>query len=341
MSWKNFAGVMIAATLFAAPFIYFSDDTTTGYSSTPYAEKVYGAMTDDSSMNGKLYAIQTLGLNATRESILTSAYKGTAGRLQFWNTNSIKMFLNINSYTQGTGKGFQSADTFVPIMLNIANKYKPYWIFIENEELNTGYHEGDLFADYTRLIKAAIDSGHAHGYKVSNGGITSRRAVQLTYRWLWKTNDSLADYFLKNCVPIDDTLWLSHYMTDEKQERLLAEQEALLRWYSNKDVKIDAINVHLYLPFKNRTKGTQGAKIKSAIGLNYVIDYLNSVLDGKKIISNEVGFVENNTDLSYNTFRILDSANIEACFYGGQGAKKFIREGLITKVGTGIKNYTP
>ena len=338
MTWKNFAGLMIGVSICAAPFVYFSEDTTQGYSSS-IDSKVYGVMTDDTSQNSKLYSIQKLGLSATRESILTSTYKGSAGRLQFWNTNGIKMFLNINSYQQGAGKGFQSADTFVPIMLDIANKYKPYWIFIENEELNTGYHEGDLFNDYTKLIKAAIDSGHANGFKISNGGLTSRRTVQLTYRWLWKTNDSLADYFLKNCVPIDDTSWLANYMTDEKQERLLSESETILRWYSSS--KIDAVNVHLYLPFKNRTKGTISAKGNGIVGLNYVIDYLNFVLEGKKIISNEVGFVENNTDLSFNTFKFLDSAGIEACFYGGNGSKRFLREGQLTRLGTGINKYTP
>jgi hypothetical protein len=338
MSGKSFAGLMVAVTLCAAPFIYYSDGNTTGYSSS-LDTKVYGAMTDDSSQNAKLYSIQKLGLSATRESILTSTYKGTAGRLQFWNTNNIKMFLNINSYQQGTGKGFQSPDTFVPIMLDIANKYKPYWVFIENEELNNSYHEGDLFNDYTKLIKAAIDSGHAHNLKISNGGITSNKIVKLTYRWLWKTNDSAASYFLKNCVPVDDTLWLSNYMTDKKQEILLSEQEALLRWYSNS--KIDAVNIHLYLPFKNRTKGTISAKGNGIVGLNYVIDYLNSVLDGKKIISNEIGFVENNTDLSYNTFKFLDSAGIECCFYGSKGAKRFVRERELTKLGNGIFNYTP
>lgn len=337
MTWKNFAGVIIITTFCAAPIIFLSDDSTTGYGSSPYPEKTYGVMTDDSTQSSKLYSIQKLGLNATRESILTSTYKGSAGRLQFWNTNNIKMFLNINSYAQGTGKGFQSADTFVPIMLDIAAKYKPYWVFVENEELNNSYHEGDLFNDYAKLIKAAIDSGHAHNLKISNGGITSRKIVGLTYRWLWQTNDSAANYFLQNCVPIDDTSWLSNYMTDEKKERELSLNETLLRWYSS--TNIDAVNIHLYLPFKNRTKGTTSAKGNGIAGLNYVIDYLNYVLDGKRIISNEVGFVENNTDLSFNTFRFLDSAGIEACFYSGKGSKRFTRDGELTKLGNGIKSY--
>jgi len=65
------------------------------------------------------------------------------------------------------------------------------------------------------------------------------------------------------------------------------------------------------------------------------------VLDNKKIISNEIGFVENNYDLSFNTFRILESANIEACFYGGNGSKRFFREGQLTRLGTRINKYTP
>jgi hypothetical protein len=153
MTWKNFAGLMVGVSICAAPFVYYSDDSTKAYSSV-LDTKVYGAMTDDSSMNGKLYAVQTLGLSATRETVLTTTYKGKSSRLQYWNDNGIKMFLNINSYPQATGYGFPNKDTFVPIMLEIAAKYKPFYIFIENEELNPTYHSGELFFNYISILSS-------------------------------------------------------------------------------------------------------------------------------------------------------------------------------------------
>lgn len=332
--------------VFSAAVLLFSEplpQKLSTFSKTLSApEKVYGVMSDDTSMNSKLNTINLVGLSATRETVLTSTWKGKSVRCEFWNWNNIQMYLNINSHPQGQGYEFPNdsieiAD-YLTKMLTIATLYNPYMVFVENEDLNNSYHEGDLFNDYTKLIQVAIDSGHAHGLKISNGGLTSRQLVRLCYRNLLVTDETKAAWFLANCVPIDDTSWVANFMTDTKKEAELAMNERLLNQYSI--LNLDAVNIHLYLPFRNRTKG-QTVKGATTAGLVEVIAYLNSMLDGKKIISNEIGFVENNQDLSFNTYRILDSANIEACFYGGNGSKRFIREGQLTRLGTGINNYTP
>lgn len=343
MSKKHsFIAVGLLTCMAAAVLLIPPPNPETYSTILPVEEKVYGAMSDDTTMNLKLATIQALGLSATRESVLTSTWKGKSARCEFWNRNNTQMYLNINSNPQGTGFEFPNDSIeikdYTTKMVQIAKLYQPHYVFVENEELNTAYREGNLFGDYTKLFQAAIDSAHANGFKISNGGITSKQIVRLTYRWLWQTNDSAAAYFLANCVPVDDTTWLSNYMSDKKQEELLSTNAAILRWYSN--VNIDAVNIHLYMPFKNRTKGTVSAKGNGTAGLNYIIEYLHSVLGDKKIISNEVGFVENDDKVSYDAFDKLYKAGIEVCYYGATGARKFTRSGLLTKLGTGIYNYT-
>lgn len=334
------AGVL---TVFAAAVLLFvkPENKPQTFATTLSApDKIYGAMSDDSSMATKLYTIQNLGLNATRETALTNTWKGKSARCEFWNKNGIKMFLNINSYPQEQGyelpKG-AGLDSFVNTMAVIGKLYNPYYTFIENEEMNNSYHEGELLPDYIGQIKKSIEVGHANGLKISNGGITSKKLVPLTYRWLYLTDKNKADWFLKNCVPIDDTAWVSS-ISDFKKEAELRANESLLNWYSVSD--IDAVNFHLYLPLRNRTKGTT-AKGVGTEGLTEVIAYLKSMCPDKKLVSNEIGFVQNNTNLSSGTLRILDSAGIEVCFYGGNGSKRFTREGELTKLGEGIKNYKP
>jgi len=47
MTWKNFAGLMVVVSICAAPFVYYSDDSSKGYSSS-LSDKTFGVFTDDS-----------------------------------------------------------------------------------------------------------------------------------------------------------------------------------------------------------------------------------------------------------------------------------------------------
>ena len=335
---KLFALSIVLLTML--PWICNSQATEAQY----LPQTKFGLMVFDQpdTLKYKLEILDSLNIGMTRESQLTTTWKGYSSRLAYWQNHGIDVMLNINFLTQGKAP-FPTGDALVDYLDAedaILKAHKVEWVVIENEEQNAGYHTGNVTLDYaTNQLTRAIDIAHANGVKITNGGLSTKPLRDLTYRHILKTDSAAANKFLLECIPERERTSLVS-RNNKSLEYQLNETEWLLTYYSLID--LDAVNIHLYFPLINRVgKGyaTTDTVPNQLAGLSEIVAYVQYVTR-KPVISNEVGLVTKDYQLSYDVTAALAQSGMEwVCFWSGGKGAYHKESGKLSKNGKGVRDF--
>ena len=147
----------------------------------------FGILPNHTPTEAQIKAAKGLGVQYMRTHVILSTYNGTIDGYDDMVAAGFKVILNVN-FGEVQNMGVKTAVPF-PTDMNsyraklssLLDKYHPALLVVENEETNDRYHSGPA-SDYINELKMAISVAHAHGIKVTNGGITSKSLVLMIYQ---------------------------------------------------------------------------------------------------------------------------------------------------------------
>ena len=229
---------------------------------------------------------------------------------------------------------------------DILTKYPPALLAVENEEDNKGYHSGPI-EDYIAELAAATEVAHAHGIKVTNGGITSTPVRLLVWddymsRGLTREAQDYADRALP--AHIAQALATGSADHNKRFAETLAMEKKLIAAY--RSIPIDYVNFHWYEPVRSRG-GKQGVGDDTPFdmrALGETIAYLKRAT-GKPVLSNEIGQLNASAAL---TAAMLDAATRAGLSYviwysgdGGTGKAVALQnaDGTLRPTGEAFRDF--
>lgn len=300
----------------------------------------YGCLvnTPPDSLAAKLRALQQMGLQFTRGTVVLQNWAGKNANIDYFIKNGITPAINLNWNIQGTKTPYPigpELEQYSTLVKAVTEKYPCKLFVIENEELNKSYHSGTYF-QYIDMLLTAGPIIHSSGGTFTNGGVTLKMSRILTYRDLKTTYPDSAEKFLINCIPAADTSWIKTKGT-RKQEQQILDQINLLNWYSRSN--LDYVNLHIYLPIIERGNNTVNTGL-GVYGLNSIIGYISRIT-GKPVISNEFGLMDQNYDLVQNSLNTINSEGLKYCIlYSGHKAEEpFVNNKGLTVNGLSVSDY--
>lgn len=295
----------------------------------PSAATYYGAMIFGSpdSLQAKAKVLNALGVNVVRESIVTQYWPGNSGRCDFWQKNDFVNILNISYMMQAqTNSIFCPKDSLYNFSLKVGGIFDRYKnapvVVVENEEQNRNYRDWSHTStlDYLNELSVVIMEAHKRGIKVANGGLTTDVLRTLTYRYLALNDKLRAEWFLQNCVPVEDQRAVK-YKRRKSLERICRQADSLLNYYTNSE--IDFVNCHVYFPLKYRGSNYVNSSDTSSAGLAEIIEFIKWRTN-KPVITNETGTVSLNGQLVSNVLQAYDKQHLPYCIWwsgiGSNGA---------------------
>ena len=160
----------------------------------------------------------------------------------------------------------------------------PRWVMVENEETAPKFYAGTA-AQYLDELRAAIDVGHAHGIRVTDGGITNFPIALVVWDQLRTAHDPGANDYLRGSVGrlglqrkveqlIADPSLLQ---TDPVAAAAFANARALITGFRGSG--LDAADFHWYGP--------------SAVALGKTVEGYNRLTD-LPIVTTEIGQYDGN-----------------------------------------------
>jgi hypothetical protein len=200
----------------------------------------------------------------------------------------LKVLLNIN-WASAASKGVPVA--FPKDMTKYSSKLtavlngitKPELVVIENEEINPSFHSGPI-QDYVIMLKTASPIVHAHGLKLTNGGVYGQGLDVLVYRYLKaKYGQSFAETNYGNLVFQPFGLKAANTPgSNLNTEDNVAQVQAIL----NTAPYLDFINIHHYeIDNPNIVDQTKVTTVTPGV-LKYTKEFIETTT-GKPIMCNE------------------------------------------------------
>ena len=223
---------------------------------------------------------------------------------------------------------------------------KIYMVAIENEPANAQYHEGDMSLYITQL-KVSCRVCKEFNVLVADGGLSTSPLRTITYRWL-KDNPTeglmTAEEFKTKCVPVSVHKNLDKPGAIDSHEKDVQEHIYLIQEYA-KIPELNFINLHLYMEFVNSRTGIAQATTALAAGLKEIITCIRC-MTGKDVITNEVGQINHNPELTTAIMQALEENNVSLAIwysgdkpdYGGPVALTD-NDGKLRATGIAFRNY--
>lgn len=155
----------------------------------------------------------------------------------------------------------------------------PKWVMVENEETAPKFYAGTA-GQYLEELRAAIEVGHAHGVKVTDGGITNVPIALVVWDQLRTAGDPGADNYLRGSV--------GRLAQQRKVEELIANPSLL---------QTDPVTAAAFTNARTLISGFRGSGVDaadfhwygpSASSLGVTVDGYHSVTD-LPIVTTEIG----------------------------------------------------
>ncbi len=331
-----------------------TDTTKTSSSTTlkhPFGALVNPADDVQPTTARRLSVLQALGASCVRDAILTTSWTGSSDRYDAFQTNNVKVVLNIN--TQQTGETVAAMPYTTDLagyrttVTAILNKYQPEMVVIENEEENDKYHvvEPDK---YVALLRTAIEVAKPKKIKITNGGITARVATLLAWDDYYQRGlrTEAAD-FARRSMPSAIAADLPDMKKYPSLRKNLDQAKQLVAAYKTLDM--DAVNFHWYEPIAQRENMAQTPDLPALTtvdtkALGEVIDYFARAT-GKPVVTNEIGTINRSSNIVQQVMqKTLDAKMSYVLWYSGDGGlgdavALHNGDGSLRVAGTGFRDF--
>jgi hypothetical protein len=162
---------------------------------------VHVALPEGSTTDDEIAVTKALGARYTRTAITLSQWpNGKTGlpKYQKYVAAGLGVLLNLNwgppnatPFPSGVELATYKKKLSAVLDALDAQHIPPELVVIENEEINPDFHAGPI-EDYVAMLEAASPIVHAHGLKLSNGGVYMTGLYALVYRHLEEAHGQAA-----------------------------------------------------------------------------------------------------------------------------------------------------
>lgn len=257
---------------------------------TKYGALINGSMTTAQ----KIGILNDLGVEYVRNAITLSDYDGSQhGPYDKYNTAGKKILLNLNWDTPAGGPvPFPTDMTAYATQINAVLDdlpADPEVIVIENEELNSSYHDTPLsnIDKYVTMLETATAIAHSRGLKICNGGIAGVGLDILVWRYLNSTYDlATADHYADGTMTTGQRNAAATPGSNPGLDAAADVTQAVLDGVIS--ANCDYVNIHAYEVFDQSVVDPSVVTTISPDVIRYQQEYLIAYT-GKPVITNETG----------------------------------------------------
>lgn len=305
----------------------FSNSFTAQAPQTRYGVQVFGSMANEDRVS---IAKDSLKVKYMRSSFTLYNWNGVSNsQYTTFSGAGMKVVLNVSETPQveGTPRPYVSdTTTYASGMTSVTNAIQPDLLVIENEEINKTYFLPGVLRYITEL-QIAVRIAHAHGIKVTNGGLTGYGIDILTFRYLQtEYGSTVADEFAGHIFTAFQINQLNAG-TNANLETKALETDTLLSAYKI----LDYVNIHeLYEPLDPYADPAtwETTETISANVAKWRMEYI-MYRTGRPMISNEPGQKNMNANLVKNALHEFGKLNMEyIIWWGGDGNGNVGAKGL-------------
>lgn len=258
-----------------------------------------------------------------RMNIVVTGFSGSASQYDQFTTAGLKVILNVsNDPTGGTHPFTTDTAAFKLKLDSVLDVYHPEVLVIENEETTTNYHSGPI-TDYFNELKAAINVAHAHGVKVTNGGIVARAMTLLTWKaYIDSGLVNKASSYALRAFPADKLINGKPDTNVTGYKTLLDKGVQMIAMY--KSLPLDYVNFHWYEPIYMLGNASEqhGLDTVSHINTQALGETIRSLRNktGKAVLTNEIGQYNMQPGITTDVMDKLRTMNMPyAVWYSGDG----------------------
>ena len=242
----------------------------------------FGTLINGVDGDTKITVSKKMGVGYVRDAIILDSYRGKAPLVDDYLANGFKVVMTLN-YTSGKPMAYPTDMTkYKNLLEKVLADYTPEVAVIENEPINVDYYKGPI-TDYINEVKTAVDVCHAHGVKVSDGGLHFGMVSILTYQdYVARGMQAKADDFAARALTSQFLKTAQGKGTNTDVQAKLDKTKQQIEAF--KTIALDYLNFHWYQPTStspNDNTAQQGV-------VKEVADYLRRTT-GKQVLCNEFG----------------------------------------------------
>src|SRR6478609_924813 len=300
-------------------------DTTANIPPVPSAV-TYGALWSTWSGSQAIQATNTFSpvFNEIRTQVVFTSWNGTNSPItEQYLTSNKKVMLNVHPFQQSDTAHYSSINLAtwranVTTLVNSISNPADVSLASFNEENSNAYIDINAPADFDPYIQATsilARTGATRGIPVSNGGLTTNSITYATYRFLSDTHSPDTTNFLHYCIPAN--VWNAVVnRSNSNIEAFIANVQYLLTRYDTiPALYLPRISVHMYFPLPLRMNDTCTTWRENFTGIAQIKQMIDYYCPGREIITNEMGFVSDNTALAANVAADLIANNFKHVDY--------------------------
>lgn len=255
----------------------------------------------------------------------------------------LKVLLNVDYFDAKGTPFFTDLITYKAKLSATLTSNKPELLVVENEENNFDYHTDDL-PNYLALLNAAISVAKPLNIPVANGGITCCPLKWFVHRYYTEQgNTAAAQSFGAKCIPINEINALNSKKNENIEEEI-AVVKFLLNAYASTD--IDFVNIHWYEPAIYRNTSTAQSIMDTVLTTTSALQEVVNIvakITGKKVMSNEMGTMNESAELMSALLQEATAAKLEYCVVFDGNARDqtaaYSSNGILLLNGVAIKNF--
>lgn len=300
------------------------------------------------SIDDEIAVLKSLGATYTRVNVGTSNWSTMSKVYDRYVEAGIKVLLNIawQSSSAGTTAFPTDMNAYASKLSAVLDTLssKPELIVIENEEINKSFHSGPI-SDYIEELKTASPIVHAHGLKLTNGGIYGPGLEVSVYRYLQKAHgQAIADNYADHVLGPVIRKAVNNVGSSPELESAVATIQSIL----STAPYLDYINVHHYEVDDPNITNVASVTTATPYALKYTKEYIETTT-GKPIMSNETS-TRDNTQPALVTALLQDYVdnnfpyaiwwdNIDGNKYGGVALNDGTPPFNLRPTGIAFKNF--
>jgi hypothetical protein len=300
-------------------------DTTAAIIPPPPSSTTYGALWATWSGSQALTATGTFyPFNEIRSLVMFSSWNGTNSPItEQYLTSNREVVLNVHDFSQDGSHHYSEINLTtwqanVTTLVNSISKPTEVLLSSFNEEANRNYSIIETPSDMEKYVQATSILGrvaNTRDIKVSNGGITTNSLVFTTYRYLSDIHSSDTIDFLHYVVPANWWNAIRNRNNSAVEEIISNTQYLLTRYDTIPAQYLPYISAHLYFPLALRMTDTSTTWNTTYTGIEQIAAMLNYYVPGRELITNESGFLVENSDLITNVVHDLHASNFRHVIY--------------------------
>lgn len=259
----------------------------------PLSSTKFGVLVNGNFTNlQRISVVKDLDVNYVRHAIFMQDWTGKNNLFEQYQAAGLNVVLNINWDNQVPASPFPTDTiTYKNILTLILTKYHPYFIVLQNEEINFNYYTdqfgqpGGIIRDYLNLARAAGPIIHSFGLEFSNGGIYGNGLDIPVYRYLRdEISQDTADAYAAIAMSTGAVNEANTPGSNPTLQNIVARVDSIL---DNADL-FDKINVHPYMVYDPHITDDSLVVANNTLVFHYIKQFIEW-RTGKPCITNETG----------------------------------------------------